>query len=218
MGKCVSRQSTCPSPAHHQSVLTIALSQQDLRHAHKIWQQLTASNEYIATTTGPTDEPTFYYHISRNEAQTETETEGETEAETVSEKDIVKEVQKKLQNEWEERKEAVLHIESVYNHLDTHVNAENVIGNSLTGCNNEDFATCQDFLLHELAKTLAGCQVEYINPVLQNNNINNNINSRIEITGRKTTTWQQSDNDNESEKESENESEQQYNYKVRFLN
>jgi len=102
--------------------------------------------------------------------------------------------------------------------LDTHVNAENVIGNSLTGCNNEDFATCQDFLLHELAKTLAGCQVEYINPVLESNKTNNYNNGRNEITGKKRTPWQLRDNDDESEKESENESEQQYNYKVSFRN
>jgi len=139
MGKCVSRQSTCPSPAHHQSVLTIALSQQDLRHAHKIWQQLTASNEYIATTTGPTDEPTFYYHISRNQAQSETEaeteTESETESETETEKD--KETASESEQEHQEGKQeleetTVLHFESVYNHLDAPVSAENVIGSSLT--------------------------------------------------------------------------------------
>lgn len=94
MGKCVSRQTTetCRNSgsslaacraAHHQSVLTIALSQPDLAQAHKIWQQLTASNEYIeAATASPAAaaaaqevatlaEPPFYYHISRNKAEKE---------------------------------------------------------------------------------------------------------------------------------------------------
>lgn len=94
MGKCVSRQTTetCRNSgsrlaacraAHHQSVLTIALSQPDLAQAHKIWQQLTASNEYIeAATASPAAAPTaqevatlaeppFYYHISRNKAEKE---------------------------------------------------------------------------------------------------------------------------------------------------
>ncbi|KPU77881.1 uncharacterized protein Dana_GF25128, isoform J [Drosophila ananassae] len=77
MGKCVSRQSPIelhnqlesPAGEHHQSVLTIALSHQDLAQAHKIWQQLTASNEYIAATkssSSPEEEPApFYYSISR---------------------------------------------------------------------------------------------------------------------------------------------------------
>ncbi|KAH8329750.1 hypothetical protein KR067_005534, partial [Drosophila pandora] len=77
MGKCVSRQSPIelhnqlesPAGEHHQSVLTIALSHQDLAQAHKIWQQLTASNEYIAATkssSSPEEEPApFYYTISR---------------------------------------------------------------------------------------------------------------------------------------------------------
>ncbi|KAH8369781.1 hypothetical protein KR093_000957 [Drosophila rubida] len=171
MGKCVSRQSTCTtnSPAaHHQSVLTIALSQQDLRHAHKIWQQLTASNEYIATTTTTTavDEPTFYYHISRNQAQPATTPEAATKSQQ--------------QQQQEEEQHAVLHIQSsVYNHLDAQVNAEHVIANALTGGNgNNDnngnnnalaYATCQEFLLHELAQTLAECQVKYITPELSNN-------------------------------------------------
>ncbi|XP_034483030.1 homeobox protein 5 isoform X2 [Drosophila innubila] len=211
MGKCVSRQSTCPSPAHHQSVLTIALSQQDLRHAHKIWQQLTTSNEYIATTTGPTDEPTFYYHISRNQAQSETEAEAETESETETEKD--KETESESEQEQQEGKQeleqtTVLHFESVYNHLDAPVSAENVIGSSLTGCNNEDYATCQDFLLHELAQTLAECQVKYITPVLDASNSNSNSRSEItattttRTTATTTTNWQLSDSENETEDES----------------
>lgn len=79
MGKCVSRQSPIelhhhlesPAGEHHQSVLTIALSHQDLAQAHKIWQQLTASNEYIAATkssSSPDAEPApFYYTISRRQ-------------------------------------------------------------------------------------------------------------------------------------------------------
>ncbi|ALC44227.1 CG42268, partial [Drosophila busckii] len=93
MGKRVSRQSTCPSPAHHQSVLTIALSQQDLDQAHKIWQQLTASNEYIASQAH--DRP-FYYHISKTEH--------------------------KQHEENEEEQQVVLHIESIYNQLDEQLN------------------------------------------------------------------------------------------------
>nr|XP_036672360.1 uncharacterized protein LOC108013035 isoform X12 [Drosophila suzukii] len=72
MGKCVSRQSpplhelASPAAEHHQSVLTIALSHEDLAQAHKIWQQLTASNEYIAgrPSSSQQEEP-FYYTISR---------------------------------------------------------------------------------------------------------------------------------------------------------
>ncbi|KAL7734701.1 hypothetical protein ACLKA6_010994 [Drosophila palustris] len=191
MGKCVSRQSTCPtSPAHHQSVLTIALSQQDLRHAHKIWQQLTASNEYIATTTGPTDEPSFYYHISRNTAQSETEEETETEAEAEAETETDREVESEVDEEQEEqdlKEAAVLRIESVYNHLDAHVSAENVIGSSLTGCNNEDFATCQQFLLQELAQTLAECQVKCRSPEFVVDNTSSSIASS-EITATTTET------------------------------
>ncbi|KAI8040344.1 hypothetical protein M5D96_006284 [Drosophila gunungcola] len=97
MGKCVSRQSPplhelgSPTAEHHQSVLTIALSHEDLAQAHKIWQQLTASNEYIAAAsqkevepkTEPEPEPEpFYYTISRRKEQPE---------------------------------QAVLHIESLYN-------------------------------------------------------------------------------------------------------
>ncbi|XP_017133725.1 uncharacterized protein LOC108150213 isoform X4 [Drosophila elegans] len=95
MGKCVSRQSPplheleSPAAEHHQSVLTIALSHEDLAKAHKIWQQLTTSNEYIAAAsqeepepkTEPEPEP-FYYTISRRKEQPE---------------------------------QAVLHIESLYN-------------------------------------------------------------------------------------------------------
>ncbi|KAH8408698.1 hypothetical protein KR215_011010 [Drosophila sulfurigaster] len=178
MGKCVSRQSPV---AHHQSVLTIALSQQDLRHAHKIWQQLTASNEYIATTTRTTaaDEPTFYYHISQAQSATTKETATKSE----------------------EEEDAVLHIQSVYNHLDAHVNAEHVIGNSLTGCNtnnNENealaYATCQEFLLHELAQTLAECQVKYITPELRDNSSNDDWNG---ITT--DAAWQLSDIDSDPE-------------------
>ncbi|XP_030570306.1 uncharacterized protein LOC115769578 isoform X2 [Drosophila novamexicana] len=147
MGKCVSRQSTCPSPrAQHQSVLTIALSHQDLAQAHKIWQQLTASNEYIATTTAPTDEPTFYYHISRRQEHEQPHQQQQLEEQ---QKDVVA-----------LKTAAVLHIESVYNHLDAHANA-NVIGSTLTG---NAYATCQEFLLHELAQTLDEQQVESITP------------------------------------------------------
>ncbi|XP_070072121.1 serine-rich adhesin for platelets isoform X2 [Drosophila takahashii] len=70
MGKCVSRQTpplhqfASPAAEHHQSVLTIALSHEDLAQAHKIWQQLTASNEYIAASQQEQEEP-FYYTISR---------------------------------------------------------------------------------------------------------------------------------------------------------
>lgn len=160
MGKCVSRQS---SQAHHQSVLTIALSQQDLAQAHKIWQQLTASNEYIATTesepaaagggvggagggegaaavaeaAAPTDEPPFYYHVvSRSQGELRLAADVE-EPEKLSLKTT-----------------AVLHIESVYSHLDAQAESDangNVIGRALTG---NAYATCQEFLLHELAQTL----------------------------------------------------------------
>lgn len=90
MGKCVSRQSPPLSQLeeiashggeHHQSVLTIALSREDLAQAHKIWQELTASNEYIAATSSRgqeqlqprqpqqqeelVDQEPFYYTISR---------------------------------------------------------------------------------------------------------------------------------------------------------
>ncbi|XP_016977302.1 uncharacterized protein LOC108043225 isoform X4 [Drosophila rhopaloa] len=72
MGKCVSRQSpplhelVSPAAEHHQSVLTIALSHEDLAQAHKIWQQLTGSNEYIAAgSTSSRQEEPFYYTISR---------------------------------------------------------------------------------------------------------------------------------------------------------
>lgn len=153
MGKCVSRQSTCPSPrAQHQSVLTIALSHQDLAQAHKIWQQLTASNEYIATTTAPTDEPTFYYHISRRQEHEQPHQQQQLEEQ---QKDVVA-----------LKTAAVLHIESVYNHLDAHANA-NVIGSTLTG---NAYATCQEFLLHELAQTLDEQQVESITPFPADNN------------------------------------------------
>ncbi|KAH8270101.1 hypothetical protein KR018_004028 [Drosophila ironensis] len=99
MGKCVSRQSPIelhrlesPAGEHHQSVLTIALSQQDLAQAHKIWQRLTASNEYIAATTSSAlaaaeDQP-FYYSIRRSGP-------AETKAAT----------------------ESFLHIESLYNEV-----------------------------------------------------------------------------------------------------
>ncbi|XP_017861735.1 PREDICTED: serine-rich adhesin for platelets isoform X9 [Drosophila arizonae] len=159
MGKCVSRQSP---QAHHQSVLTIALSQQDLAQAHKIWQQLTASNEYIATTeseppaaaagvgggggegaavvaeaAAPTDEPPFYYHVvSRSQGELRLAADVE-EPEKLSLKTT-----------------AVLHIESVYSHLDAQAESDangNVIGRALTG---NAYATCQEFLLHELAQTL----------------------------------------------------------------
>ncbi|XP_050742646.1 uncharacterized protein LOC108034946 isoform X6 [Drosophila biarmipes] len=76
MGKCVSRQSpphhelASPAAEHHQSVLTIALSHEDLAQAHKIWQQLTASNEYIAGGPSSQQEEPFYYTISRRK-QTE---------------------------------------------------------------------------------------------------------------------------------------------------
>ncbi|XP_017040355.1 uncharacterized protein LOC108087486 isoform X4 [Drosophila ficusphila] len=93
MGKCVSRQTPplheigSPAAEHHQSVLTIALSREDLAQAHKIWQQLTASNEYIATKGSQEEsqqqqEEPFYYSISRRRKQPE---------------------------------QAVLHIESLYN-------------------------------------------------------------------------------------------------------
>ncbi|XP_017028245.1 uncharacterized protein [Drosophila kikkawai] len=86
MGKCVSRQSppltqleeiASHGGEHHQSVLTIALSREDLAQAHKIWQELTASNEYIAATSSRDQEQQqkelqeleeqepFYYTISR---------------------------------------------------------------------------------------------------------------------------------------------------------
>ncbi|KAH8242412.1 hypothetical protein KR032_005856 [Drosophila birchii] len=88
MGKCVSRQSPPLSQLeeiashggeHHQSVLTIALSREDLAQAHKIWHELTASNEYIAATSSRDQEQQphqhqpeeleeqepFYYTISR---------------------------------------------------------------------------------------------------------------------------------------------------------
>ncbi|EDX09907.1 GD12894 [Drosophila simulans] len=98
MGKCVSRQSAplhelaSPDAQHHQSVLTIALSHEDLAQAHKIWQRLTGSNEYIAA--GPTsqqEEEPFYYTISR-QRQPEQQQQREQELE-----------------------HAVLHIESLYN-------------------------------------------------------------------------------------------------------
>ncbi|XP_030372856.1 uncharacterized protein LOC115622892 isoform X3 [Scaptodrosophila lebanonensis] len=71
MGKCVSRQPT--TAAHHQSVLTITLSEQDLAQTHKLWQQLTSSNEYVAateSTVDPQDEP-FYYCISHKKPKRE---------------------------------------------------------------------------------------------------------------------------------------------------
>lgn len=94
MGKCVSRQSAplhelaSPDAQHHQSVLTIALSHEDLAQAHKIWQQLTGSNEYIAA--GPSshqEEEPFYYTIRRQ----------------------------RQPEQQREQEQAVLHIESLYN-------------------------------------------------------------------------------------------------------
>ncbi|XP_032593436.2 serine-rich adhesin for platelets isoform X6 [Drosophila grimshawi] len=206
MGKCVSRQSaalgSCNSLAaeHHQSVLTLALSHQDLAQAHKIWQRLTASNEYIAATA----EQPFYYHISRSHAKdTDTDTEEHEEARQAT---------------------AVLHIESVYNHLDAHVdadvNVDDIIGNTLTGNNNSSkninnnndyddkatFATCQDFLLQELAQTLA----EYHQVPLVTPSQGQQSNWSGFIT-HDTSIWQpiNSFSDNDSDYEHENEHFQQ---------
>ncbi|TDG50328.1 hypothetical protein AWZ03_003233 [Drosophila navojoa] len=133
-----------------------AVDIQDLAQAHKIWQQLTASNEYIATTESepaalaaagvgaegeveaiPTDEPPFYYHVvSRSQGELRLAADVE-EPEKLSLKTT-----------------AVLHIESVYSHLDAQAESDangNVIGRALTGT---AYATCQEFLLHELAQTL----------------------------------------------------------------
>ncbi|XP_017080611.1 uncharacterized protein LOC108114243 isoform X4 [Drosophila eugracilis] len=79
MGKCVSRQSpplqqfASPDAEHHQSVLTIAVSHEDLAQAHKIWQQLTASNEYIAASSQTSDqqEEPFYYTITHRRKPSE---------------------------------------------------------------------------------------------------------------------------------------------------
>ncbi|KAH8379579.1 hypothetical protein KR009_005812 [Drosophila setifemur] len=135
MGKCVSRQSPIPisspleSPVgeHHQSVLTITVSQQDLAQAHKIWQQLTASNEYIAVGAGAgagaetiyrEEEQPFYYTISRRK-----------------------------QEDPHREEEAFLHIESLYN--DAHAPED-----ALTGCCDLEYSTCREFLLHELLQAI----------------------------------------------------------------
>lgn len=204
MGKCVSRQTTttrtCRSSlsgnsgsrlaacraAHHQSVLTIALSQPDLAQAHKIWQQLTASNEYIeaatASETAPAAaqevatlaEPPFYYHISHNKAlgeEQQAEQKAETEAEAEAEQ--LQALQPPQHAEWEAvtppaapPAAALLHIDAVYNHLEP--NARHVIAAALTACNSNNnnnncdanYATCQELLL--LMQALEEYQVENI--------------------------------------------------------
>ncbi|KAH8415602.1 hypothetical protein KR222_006043 [Zaprionus bogoriensis] len=146
MGKCVSRQTTTTchglslssgagaGAAHHQSVLTIALSQPDLAQAHKIWQQLTASNEYIAATSkqqqeeaeqpeqpeqaaqsaeqAPAAEPSFYYHRSHNKAQWEEEQQQQQQELPVAESVQAEQEYQQQQQEEEEELAAVLHIES----------------------------------------------------------------------------------------------------------
>ncbi|XP_020816586.1 uncharacterized protein LOC110190440 isoform X2 [Drosophila serrata] len=79
MGKCVSRQSpplshleeiaSSHGGEHHQSVLTIALSREDLAQAHKIWQELTASNEYIAATSSRDQEEQYHQHHHQEELE-----------------------------------------------------------------------------------------------------------------------------------------------------
>ncbi|XP_023033046.1 pneumococcal serine-rich repeat protein isoform X4 [Drosophila willistoni] len=157
MGKCVSRQSlSATGAAHHQSVLTIALSQQDLVRAHKIWQQLTSSNEYIATTTTTSSSvpdpieksETFYYYNNNNNNNSSKET------------------------------EALQHINSLYNgdaaaHTHTHTHlVVDTIDNPLTiyNCNsnnytdtdndNDYYSTCQEFLLEELVQAIKSAKVE----------------------------------------------------------
>ncbi|XP_032573191.1 uncharacterized protein LOC6605097 isoform X8 [Drosophila sechellia] len=131
MGKCVSRQSAplhelaSPGAQHHQSVLTIALSHEDLAQAHKIWQRLTGSNEYIAA--GPTsqqEEEPFYYTISR-QRQPEQQQQREQELE-----------------------QAVLHIESLYN------DAAIAPAEPVTSASEPEYSTCQEFLLHELLQVI----------------------------------------------------------------
>ncbi|XP_044778922.1 serine-rich adhesin for platelets isoform X3 [Drosophila simulans] len=131
MGKCVSRQSAplhelaSPDAQHHQSVLTIALSHEDLAQAHKIWQRLTGSNEYIAA--GPTsqqEEEPFYYTISR-QRQPEQQQQREQELE-----------------------QAVLHIESLYN------DAAIAPAEPATSASEPEYSTCQEFLLHELLQVI----------------------------------------------------------------
>ncbi|EDW37548.1 GL16328 [Drosophila persimilis] len=156
MGKCVSRQSPLPLPLplplpqitspdgeHHQSVLTFALSQQDLAQAHKIWQQLTASNEYIATAASSVENPeqkhgeeqhqqpeeeTFYYSISRRRRRPQP-----TAKDTPTEKEA-----------------ALLHIESLYNEAqvdrDQHQNQDQ---DQDQHCDYV-YSSCQQFLLQEL--------------------------------------------------------------------
>ncbi|KQS43731.1 uncharacterized protein Dere_GG14009, isoform G [Drosophila erecta] len=94
MGKCVSRQSAplhelaSPDAQHHQSVLTISVSHEDLAQTHRIWQRLTGSNEYIAA--GPSSqllEEPFYYTITRQ----------------------------RQPEQQEQQEQAVLRIESLYN-------------------------------------------------------------------------------------------------------
>lgn len=181
MGKCVSRQTTetCRNSgsslaacraAHHQSVLTIALSQPDLAQAHKIWQQLTASNEYIeAATASPAAaaaqevatlaEPPFYYHISRNKAEKEQQQEQaqaeeeQEQAERQAEAVQLQALRPPQHAEWEAKTPpasprsppspaaALLHIDAVYNHLDAHANAKHVIAAALTACNSNNNST-----------------------------------------------------------------------------
>lgn len=207
MGKCVSRQTTetCRSAglggnsgsslaacraAHHQSVLTIALSQPDLAQAHKIWQQLTASNEYIeAATASPAAqevatlaEPPFYYHISRNKAEKEQQEQAVEEQEQ-AEASQLQALRPPQHAEWEAETPptspsaspppsaaALLHIDAVYNHLDAHANAKHVIATALTACNSKNnnsdnncdsnYATCQELLL--LVQALEEYQVKNI--------------------------------------------------------
>jgi len=131
MGKCVSRQSAplhelaSPDAQHHQSVLTIALSHEDLAQAHKIWQQLTGSNEYIAA--GPSshqEEEPFYYTIRRQ-----------------------RQPEQQQQRE-QEQEQAVLHIESLYN------DAAIAPAEPVTSASEPEYSTCQEFLLHELLQVI----------------------------------------------------------------
>ncbi|XP_041450969.1 uncharacterized protein LOC111068625 isoform X4 [Drosophila obscura] len=177
MGKCVSRQSplpslplplplplpqiTSPDGEHHQSVLTIALSQQDLAQAHKIWQQLTASNEYIATTAssvaqqeqqqhqqqqhGEEQQPveeTFYYSISRHSA---------AKAPPLAD----------WQTEQTEREAALLHIESLYNVAQVDQNQE-----QSQDCHYV-YSACQQFLLQEFLQA-ASIERQGFRPATQN--------------------------------------------------
>nr|AAY54707.1 IP08195p [Drosophila melanogaster] len=131
MGKCVSRQSAplhelaSPDAQHHQSVLTIALSHEDLAQALKIWQQLTGSNEYIAA--GPSshqEEEPFYYTIRRQ-----------------------RQPEQQQQRE-QEQEQAVLHIESLYN------DAAIAPAEPVTSASEPEYSTCQEFLLHELLQVI----------------------------------------------------------------